>query len=271
VSFPKKISFFGGFLSLSNTRVTIIIARRKPKISAKITGVISLAGIKFDTKLEPNKKGKYVLTAQTGTFNIKDLLKNLKISFLPPEISGFLSNIPFLNFKLKNPVISYTFGVKPMQIQLEGLPIIHGFKVKKMSSLIAKTRRGGSKMILGFQLGRINLAGLLKKITGFNFGKLCPFLQQHLSSSVVVSPVSSRNLHFPSGTLASVPISKGVSITATMRFPPSNQCKNDNFCIFAGRLVGHNTVFTIKATIASATYFPISASILWVERVQGLV
>ena len=261
VSFPKRISFFSGFLSLFNTRVTVTVARRKPKISTKISGIINLAGIKFDTRLGPNKNGKYVLTAKTRNFNIKDLLKNLKISFLPQQIRSFLQNIPFLNFKLQNPVLSYTFGVKPMQMQLEGLPIIHGFKVTNMNSLIVNTRKRGSSMILGFQLGRLNLAGLLKKVTGFNFGKICPFLQQRLTSSVVVSPVSSRKLHFPSGSLESVPISKGVSITAAMTFPHSSHCRNDKFCVLAGRLIGHSTVLSIKATIASATYFPISASI----------
>ena len=53
-----------------------------------------------------------------------------------------------------------------------------------------------------------------------------------------------------------------------MKFP--RYCGSDKFCKFAGRLVGHNTVLSLQATIQSATYYSITASLHKLRLGRGL-
>ena len=265
--YPKTIVFFKRILELSKVRVSITISKKQPKVTANIAGIINLAGAKFNTQLSRNRRGKYVLSAKGDKLNINELFKSIQAAVLPKIISKFLSRIPFLNFSIIKPRISYTFGVKPLQMELGGTPVIQGFKVTNMDSIIVRMGKG-TKMVLGFELGTFNFASLLKKVTGFNFGRF-PLLQQQITSTVIISPVTSRTLHFSTGKLASLSIIRGVTLTASMRFPKN--CRSDKFCKFAGKLIGYNAVFSLQAIISSAIYFPITASINNLRLGKGLV
>lgn len=109
---------------------------------------------------------------------------------------------------------------------------------------------------------------MLKSPTRFNFGQF-PLLTQTVTSTVIISPITSTTLHFKTGALTSLPIRKGVSILASIKFPKN--CDSDKFCKFAGILVGKNAVFTLTATISSTTYFPISALLSNLNLGKGIV
>ena len=258
LAYPGALKFADGILSFSQAKVALVIAKTTPKVTTTVSGIINLGGIKFNTRLAPNKQGKYVLTASTNMLNMNALINSLHAAVLPDTISGFMKGIPFLNFKLKNPTMSYTIGVKPLQIKLGGKPIIAGFSTTNTESLIVKTATG-TKTILGFELGQLNFADLLMKVTKFNFGGIFPLLKQSITATVTISPISSNKLHFGVGKLASLPVSSGVSITATMHFPKHCDPK-DSFCKFAGRLMG-SIPLTLKASFASSSEFLIAAYI----------
>ncbi len=247
VAYPSRITFFKNILALSNVRISITIAKTKPKVSAIVSGIIHLAAANFKTTLSKNQRGKYVLTAIGDKLSINELFRRLSAAVLPKVISRFLSRIPFLNFRINKPRITYVFGSKPLQFELGGTPIVQGFRVTNLDSLIVKLG-SGTKVILGFELGTFSFAEVLKRITKFNFGKF-PILNQRVTSTVMISPVSSKKLRFTTGKLASLSITRGVSLIASMRFP--RNCRGDKFCTFAGRLIGHTAVLSLKATILS--------------------
>ncbi len=267
VSYPKRITFVKGLLAISKVKVSIIIAKTSPRVSADINGIIHLAGANFDTTISRNERRKYVLTAKGDQLSINKLFNRLHAAILPRVISRFLSRIPFLNFKILKPRITYVFGARPLQFEIGGTPVVQGFRVTNVDTLIVKTS-GGTKVILGFELGTFSFAEVLRKITRFNFGRF-PILNQKVTSTVMISPISSQRLRFSSGKLASLTVTRGVSLIASMRFP--RNCRGDKFCKFAGRLIGHTAVLSLKATISSATYFPISATINNLRLGRGIV
>ncbi len=257
IVFPKPISFFGGILAFSNIIVTLFISNRTPKLSVKVTGNVRLAGASFQTVLAQDRQKKYSLSARGKYLNIHKVFVQLSAAVLPVVLSSFLKNIPFLHFGIQKPVIYYKFNSKPMHLHLGGTPVIFGFKTLNFDALFTKIGKK-TAIIMGFEMVKINIADTLKKLTGFNFRKFA-ILNQDLSITITIAPKDFRNLHFKKGGLKGVPISKGVSVTAIMGFP--SNCDQIKSCRLASKLVGKDASFSIQATIPTATYFPITASI----------
>ena len=266
VAFPRPIVFFERFLRLSNVKAKIRVLNRKPRVSVEITGKIHLSGATFKTKLAQNRHKKYVLTAIGDRLNINRVMQTFRAAVLPREIHRLLRNIPFLKVTILRPRISYTFGARPLQMHIGGNPVIHGYRIVNMDFLLVKLY-GKIQAILAFELGSINLADVLSKVTSFNFRRFY-LLNQRIQATVTLSPISSRLVRFSIGRLASLPIKKGISLRASMKFP--RHCGSDKFCKFAGRLVGHNTVLSLRATILSATYYSITASLHKLHLGKGL-
>ena len=262
LAYPGELVFAEGILSISDVKVETVVAKSSPKATANVFGVIKIGGINFNTQLVQNDEGKYVLTASAGTLKISSYIDSLQAAVLPDSISKFLSKIPFLNFDLQNPKMSYTYGVTPLEVQLGGTPVIQGFTVANLECLVVKSTGVGSKtnVILGFQLGKLDLASLLEKVTTFDFGGVFPLLKQTVDAIVTISPITSTTTHFTIGELASMPVTAGVSVTASMVFPKDCSSK-DYFCIYAGRLIGSDVALNIKATFSSSGSFPLFASI----------
>ena len=266
VAFPRPIVFFERFLRLSNVKAKIHIRNRKPRVSVEITGNIHLSGATFKTKLVQNHRKKYILTANGDRLNINRVMQTFHAAVLPREIHRLLKNIPFLKVTILRPRISYTFGARPLQMHIGGSPVIHGYRIVNMDSVLVRIH-GKIQAILGFELGSTNLADMLTKVTGFNFRRF-HLMNQEIQVIITISPVTSRRVHFSVGRLASIPIKKGISLRASMKFP--RYCGSDRFCKFAGRLVGHNTVLSLQATIQSAKYYSITASLHKLRLGRGL-
>ena len=266
VAFPRPIVFFEQFLRLSNVKAKIHVFNRKPRVSVEITGNINVSGVTFKTKLDQNHRKQYVLTANGDRLNINQVMQTFHAAVLPREIHRLLRNIPFLKVTILRPRISYTFGARPLQMHIGGNPVTHGYRIVNMDFLLVKLY-GKIQAILAFELGSINLADVLSKVTSFNFRRFY-LLNQRIQATVTLSPISSRQVHFSIGRLASLPIKKGISLRASMKFP--RHCGSDKFCKFAGRLVGHNTVLSLRATILSATYYSITASLHKLHLGKGL-
>ena len=256
VSYPRRIILFNKILVLSNVQILVTLSNQPPKLSVEIRATMNLAGSTFKTMLAKRRK-KYVLTATGDRLNLNKLFQKLHAAILPKVLNVFLKKLPFLKCTIIKPKISYTFGSKPMQMHIGGTPVVHGFKTTYMDSLIVEVGKK-TKVVLGFELGVMNFADLLTKVTGFNFRSFF-ILRQDITTSVMISPVSSTTLHFTGGKLASLSITEGVSVFASMKFP--NKCGSDKFCKFGGILLGKNVLLSVKASITSSTYCSAFASV----------
>ena len=79
-------------------------------------------------------------------------------------------------------------------MHIVGNPVIHGYRIFNMDSVLVKTH-GKIQAILGFELGSINLADMLTKVTGFNFRRF-HLLNQKIQVTITISPITSRLVHF---------------------------------------------------------------------------
>ncbi len=249
---PKPVSFFNKLLSFSKIIVTLYISNETPKLSVKATGNVQLAGANFQTAIFQDKYRRYTLMAK-GKY--LDINKVLSAEVLPPTISSLLKNTRFLHFGIQKPFLLYKFQSKPMYLELGGTPVIHGFKTIHFSAIITK-RKKKNAVILGFGLYKINLADILKKVTGFNFHHIA-ILDQELTFTLTVSPSDSPHLHFSSDELRSVPITKGVSIGATITLP--SKCDKNKICKLTRKIVKVSSL-SFKVEIKSKTYISITAS-----------
>ncbi len=257
IVFPKTISFFNKLLSFSKVIVTLYISNKAPKLSVKATGNVQLAGANFQTVIFQDKYKKYTLMAKGKYLDIHKVFVKLSAAVLPDIISSLLKNIPFLHFGIQKPSIVYKFNSRPMNLVLGGTPVIHGFKTLNFDAIITKVGRKNA-VIMGFELYKINIADILKKVTGFNFHRFA-MLNQELAITITIAPSDNNDVHFISGGLKGVPITKGVSVTASMKFPKN--CDQNKVCRLSSKLIGKDASFSIQATIQSITYFPITASI----------
>ena len=257
IIFPKPISLFQKLLVFSDMIVTIYISNQRPKVSVKVKGNVILAGTKFKTTLVQDKWKKYTLTAIGDYLDIHKVFVKFSAAVLPDIVSSFLKNIPFLHFGIQKPTIFYRFNANPMHLELGGTPVINGFRALHFDVIITKRNRKVT-VLMGFELFKINIAATLKTLTGFDFRSFA-LLNQDLSITITIAPISTRKLSFKTGGLKGVPINKGVSVTASMGFP--DNCDKKKFCRLASKLIGRDASFSIQATIVSATRFPLTASI----------
>ena len=256
VSFPHPVVFFKNYLKLSNVKSTIQIQNKKPRVAVKVSGKIYIAGTTFKTELYRNRRRKYALKAIGDQIKITKLMQQLHAALLPGELNAIFRRLPFVHITILAPKIYYTFGARPMQMHIGGIPKLSGYRIANIDVLMVNIH-GKVKAILGLELGYVNLAKVLTKVTGFNFRRFL-ILNQNIKTSITISPITLNRVHF-AGKLASLPINQGISLKASMKFP--RHCGSDKFCKFAGKLIGHNAVLGLRATIRSATYYSVTAAV----------
>ncbi len=257
VVFPKPISFFKNFLVFSDLMVTLSISNRRPKLSVRVTGNIQLASTTFKTSLSQDKFKKYTLTAKGDYLDFRKVIVKFSAAVLPDVLSAFFKNIPFLHIGIEKPYLEYKFNSKPSFLRLGGTPVIYGFKAFTFDMIITKTG-GKVRVILGFEMLKINIANILEKLTKFNFRRFGLF-NQEFAITITLSPYNSQDLHFSNGGLRGVPINKGVSVTATMRLP--NNCENDKVCRLVSQIIGKDASLSIQASIQSIKYFSVTTAL----------
>jgi hypothetical protein len=266
VGYPRSLKFFNGLLRLQNLKFTITKGRNG-RVKVDIHGDLSISGQKFHVSITQSKQsGKYVLRARAKRLPITSLISQLRSKILPSELNSLLSKLPFFGFSLNDPVITFPFST-PHQIQLQGTPIISGYKTVRMSSMVI--RQGAKNLLVqGFKIGSLNLATLLKSITGFNFKKIA-LLNMNVKASILISPASLPNVHLAGSKAKGVSIKRGMSVQATMTFPP--KCSTDALCAVAQFLLGADAVLSVRGTIASMASFTLFAGVANINLGSGIV
>ena len=266
IGYPRSLKFFNGLLRLQNLKITIIKGLTQ-RVRVDVHGVLSISGRQFHVSITKLRhSGKYVLRARAKRLPITSLISQLHSKVLPSELNSLLSKLPFFRFSINNPVITFPFST-PRQIQLRGTPIINGYKTVKMSSMVI--RQGVKNLLIqGFEIGSLNLASFLKRVTGFNFKKIA-ILNLNVQTTILISPVTLPHVHLAGGKLKGVSIKKGMSVQATMKFPP--KCSSDAFCAVAQFLLGADAILNLHGTIASANSFVLFAGVSNVNLGSGII
>ena len=266
IDYPNSLNFFDGFLRIDNPLLIFNISRLGVKLD--ILGDLSISGIDFTTSISLDAAlRKYLLIANVNVLPITSLISPLQLELLPLELNSLVSSLPFFSFSLRNASLRYFLSSSPLQIQLGGTPVISGYDTVHMASVLI--RQGGKTLLVqGFELGSVNLASFLKSITGYNFNSIA-LLNQDLETALLISPVTLPNVQLTGDKLSGFSVTKGVSVQATMQFPPD--CSSDTFCAVAQFLLGADAQLNLQGTIASATSFSLVASVSNINLGGGIV
>ena len=127
---------------------------------------------------------------------------------------------------------------------------------------------GETRLVQGFDLGSLNIASFLRSITGFNFNTI-PILNQDLEAAILISPLNAQNVHLTGEKLSGFSIIKGLSLQASMQFPPD--CSSDAFCAVAQFLLGEDAQLNMQGTIASLASLSLRAGVSNINLGSGIV
>ena len=214
--------------------------------------------------VEDRSTSKYNLKASFKTIPISDFIHSFSAKLIPKSLHRALKK--FIRFRIDNAKLVVPLGTKNPQIHLSGTPVIGGFKTVHMSSIIF---RQGKKtyLVQGFQLGKVSLASIIRQITRKDLRRIA-FLNQHLNTALVISPVTlPPDLRLYGSQLSDILITKGVSIRALLHWPPN--CAQDNFCAVAQRSLGSDAKFTLQGTFVNLQSFTLSAGVSNVRLGSG--
>ena len=265
--YPGTLRYFNGYLTIINPALSINAVLKHPrKLKIDISGAIQIGkGDYVITISRDPSTNKYILKASFKTVPISDFIHKFSAEVLPHAFQKRLER--FVQFSINNAKLALPLGTRNLQLHLSGTPVIGGYKTVHLSAVII--RQGGkTKLVAGFQLGKVSLSTLLLTITGKDLRGIA-ILNQELDTSLLISPVSLPGVRLYGSKLKSMNIVKGVSIYAALQWPPN--CAQDKFCAVAQRVLGKNAKFSLQATIESASSFTLSAGVSDVRLGAGVV
>ena len=265
--YPGTLRYFNGYLTITKPSLSINAVLKNPrKVNFAVNGAIKIGkGDYVITISRDHYTNKYVLKAPFKTIPISDFIHKFSANILPRVFQRLLKR--FIQFSIHNAKLTLPLGTRNLQLHLSGTPVIGRYKTVHLSAVIV--RQGGkTKLVAGFQLGKVSLATLIYKITRKNLRNIA-ILNQELDTSLLISPVSLPGVRLYGSKLKSMNIVKGVSLIAALRWPPN--CARDKFCAVAQIVLGRNAQFSLQATIESASSFTLSAGVSDVRLGAGVV
>ncbi len=266
VDYQGGLGFFNNLITIDAANVNLCLSRSPTKVRVEVSGELTVESTVFTVQLSLDDEDKYVIMASANELPISDAISHFEAAVFPPELQSLLSNIPFVQFSVKNPSLTYPLSSVPKQIQLEGTPVIDGFEIVTSDMIIIR-EESGTSLVEGFEIGATNLAGLLQTISGFNFNSI-PLLNQHLEAAILISPVSLPDVTLQGEKLQDFSITKGVSLQAELSFP--NDCSSDAFCAVAQFLLNEDSRFTIRGSVESLSEFSLFAGVSDISLSRGL-
>ena len=237
-------------------------------VQLDLFGDLSISGIDFATSISLDTSlNKYILIARVNVLPVTNLISQLQLEMLPLELNSLLDSLPFFSFTINDASLNYCLTSSRLQIQLGGTPVISGYNTVHMASVIIRQGRR-TLLVQGFELGSVNLASLLRSITGFNFNNIA-LLNQNLEAALLTSPATLPNVRLTGDKLSGFSVTRGVSLQANMQFP--QDCSSDAFCAVAQFLLGSDAQLNLQGTIASATSFSLVAGVSNINLGRGIV
>ena len=266
IDHPNLLNLFDGILRINNPIPVFNISSLGVKLD--IIGSLTISGFDLRTSISLDTAlNKYCLAAEATSLPITSLISQMHLELLPSELNSLTSTLPFFSFSINDASLRYCFPTSPPQIQLGGTPVISGYSTVHMASVIIRQGRR-TLLVQGFDLGSVNLANLLRSITGFNYNNVA-ILNQNLEVAVLVSPVTLPNVQLTGDRLSGFSVTKGITVEANMQFPPT--CSSDTFCAVAQSLLGENAQLSLYGTIASTTSYSLFAGVSNINLGSGIV
>ena len=264
--YPGTLRYFHGYLTITKPELMVTATLKQPRrIEFDIDGSVRIGNGDYVVSVSRDRSmgNKYVVKASFKTIPISDIIKKFSATVMPREFQRALKR--FVEFSIHNAKLAFPLGTRNIQLHFSGTPVISGYKTVHLSAIIVK--QGGNKVVVGFQLGKVNLKTLIYKITRKNLG--ISLLNQELDTSLIISPVSLSGVHLYGSKLRHINIIKGVSIHALLKWP--SNCASDKFCKIARRVLGRNAKFSLQASISSIDSFTLSAGVSNVRLGAGIV
>ena len=266
--FPGKFSFFRNFLTITDPEVKIHAILKHPrKVFLDFSGEIKIGKEDYEVTISRDRStNNYILRASFKTIPISDFIHSFSAKLIPKSLHRALKK--FIRFRIDNAKLVVPLGTKNPQIHLSGTPVIRGFKTIHMNSIVFRQNEK-SYLVQGFQLGKVSLASIIRQITRKDLRRIA-FLNQHLNTALVISPVTlPPSLRLYGSQLSDIPITKGVSIRALLHWP--SNCAQDNFCSVAQRKLGSDAKFTLQGTFVNLNSFTLSAGVSDLRLGSGVV
>ena len=265
--YPGTFHYFNDYITIINPALTVNAVLKQPrKINLAFNGKFKVGKGDYPITISRDPLvDKYVLKASFKKIPISDFINKFSAKVLPHALQKRLRK--FIQFSIHDAKLALPLGTTKIQLHLSGTPVIGGYKTVHLSAIIIR-KEGNTKLVAGFQLGKVSFANLIYKITSKNLRGIA-ILNQKLDTSLLISPVSLPKVHLYGSKLKNMKIVKGVSISAALKWPPN--CAQDRFCAVAQRVLGKNAQFSLQATIASASSFTLSAGVSDVRLGAGVV
>lgn len=286
--FGQKLVLIPDVVSILNPTLYLNVTLKKPRqkrISAD--GAWTIGSAKFPVELVPapvapmspvkpritgdkpiSPRG-FLLKASFADINIKDIIDQFNVEFLPPELQDLLTQASLLDFSIKEPFISIPIGTGSggFQMQVSGRPQIGDWSGVTLNALLSKKSRKMS-LALGMEFANVGFAGLIKQLTGVDV-KWISLLDQTLKCAIVISPRTMEGAALQGQVLSKVPINRGLSVVGVFMFP--SDCRGDNFCDFMKGVLGSGATMQLRSTISSVKQFTFAATVNDIQLGKGLV
>lgn len=261
-----NLSFFDGLIVISDDDISLYLSRKPTKVKVEVSGNMKVGQSSFTASLSLDGSDNYVLQAAADTLPITSAISQFQAEVLPSDLNSLLKDIPFLSFSIDKPSLTYPFSSEPKQIQFGGTPVIEGYDTVHMDAILIR-QASKSLLVLGFDIGAVNLADILHTISGFSFNSIA-ILNQDLDAALLISPVTLPSIHLDGKKLKDISITKGVSVQAQMAFP--SDCTSDLFCAVAQSLLGADAKLMLQGTFESTSSFSIIAGVSDIKVGSGI-
>ena len=250
---PGSLSYFNDYLTITDLSMNIHADLEDPrKLYLEVDGTIKIGKRDYEITVARNSN-EYVLRASFKTIPVSDFIHKFSATFLPEEFQNTLKQ--YIQFSIHDAKFAFPLGTRKY-IHLSGTPVIGDYKTVDLTAVFTRQERK-INMIAGFQFQWVNLANIIKQITGKDLREIA-ILNQNLDIALVISPVNLQE--DPLYDSKHSTISKGVTIQASLQWP--HDCSQDQFCAVAQRCLGKDARLSLQGTIESSTRFTLSASII---------
>ena len=251
---------------------------RKWKVSAKGTYYIGMANFDVQySEIEENNKIVYGLTGRSERVSLDDVINEFDPDFYPDnEAKEMIENTELDNLKMHD-VKLYSRIQKEdgtPHILLTGLSDLPQWERNIQIAILIYRVDNSWKCKWAISLKHSPLSNIIEALTGFRSNELQILHNNHIMTTLISSPLAPFTKlppHIITTPLLRLPVEKGLTIIALIRFP--DNCGDDKLCESATKLIDTNTVFTAKGKLSTREFqlkFLIPDEIEFSDQLSGV-
>ena len=267
IKLPGTLKYLNNHFTVYNMQAKMYTVLKTPvRTYSEIDGTVKIKSREYEARItRDSRSGKYILRVSFGRIPSSLLVSKFNAVVFPKSFKKTLAS--FENFNIDNAKLSFPVGTSwNLKIHLTGAPVISRYSSVQMNALLVR-KNSRMNLVQGFQFGRVNFASLVHHITGKNLRGVA-ILNQHLDTSILISPISLSGARLQGNKLKNIPIVKGVSILATLQWPTN--CASDKFCAVIKKHIGNRNLL-LEGELSSPNSFTLSAEISSMSLGAGVV